>query len=96
MSDNKLNIEIFSAPGCNKCSKAFQLAETVLADLESSTIELRLVNIVEELDYAVELGIRATPGIVINGVLVFTATPTKEALHESIVSRLSTKNQGPL
>lgn len=89
---SKLNIEIFSAPGCNKCSKAYQLTETVLASLGNVSVEIRLVNIVNELDYAVDLGIRATPGIAINGVLVFTAMPTEETLREAITARLSTEN----
>ncbi len=95
MLDNRLNIEIFSAPGCNKCSKAYQLMETVLADLDNTDVDLRLVNIVEELDYAVDLGIRATPGIVFNGALVFTAIPDKETLREAILSRLSIDKQEP-
>ena len=93
MSDNRLNIEIFSAPGCNKCSRAFQLAESVLAELGERPVRLRLVNIVEELDYAVDLGVRATPGIAINGVLVFTAIPNAEALREAITAHPSTEDQ---
>jgi len=87
MPDNIVNIEIFSAPGCTRCGKAFQLAEAILKELDNKSISLRQVNILDELDYAVDLGIRATPGIVINGVLVFTATPGAKALRKAILSQ---------
>jgi len=98
MSNHTINIEIFSAPGCNKCGKAFQLVKTILNELGSGNelISLRQVNVVDELDYAVELGIRATPGIVINGVLVFTSMPGAEALRKAILSqRTPTKQDQP-
>ncbi len=88
MPDNTIVIiEIFSAPGCNKCGKAFQLVKTVLKELGDESINLRRINVVDELDYAVALGIRATPSIVINGVLVFTTTPDTEALCKAILTQ---------
>lgn len=89
MADNKIKIEIFSAPACKKCIKAFRRVEAVLAELENDAIELRKVDIVEELDYAIKLGLRATPAITINGKLVFTATPTHSDLRVAIQSQLS-------
>ncbi len=94
MPDNTtITIEIFSVPGCNKCGKAFQQVKAVLTELADESINLRRVNIVDELDYAVELGIRATPGIVINGVLVFTTMPRTEALRRAILSQQIPTNQ---
>ncbi|HHI92340.1 MAG TPA: glutaredoxin [Gammaproteobacteria bacterium] len=84
MPDSNIDIEIFSVPGCHKCGKAFQLVEAVLKELDNKTINLRRVDVVDEFDYAVALGIRATPGIAINGVLVFTTMPSAEALRKAI------------
>lgn len=87
----RLKIEVFSAPGCNKCGKTFQLVEKVLMKFDesvSASIEYRLVNIVDELDYAVAIGLVATPGIAINGQLVFTGMPGETAIREAIQSRL--------
>ncbi|MCF6256127.1 MAG: thioredoxin family protein [Gammaproteobacteria bacterium] len=89
--NDRLKIEVFSAPGCNKCGKTFQLLERVLKKFDASVsamIDYRLVNIVDELDYAVALGIVATPGIAINGQLVFTGMPGETALRDAIQSRL--------
>ncbi len=94
MPDNTIiTIEIFSAPGCNKCSKAFQWVKAVLQELDDESINLRRVNVVDELDYTIELGIRATPSIVINGVLTFTTMPDIEALHNAILAQRTPINQ---
>jgi len=74
-------VEVFTAPGCGKCGKA----RTVLEDLVnkmSEDIEWREVNILKEMDYAVELGVLATPAIAINGELVFTALPSQKQLQQ--------------
>jgi len=84
--DYKNKIEILSAPGCKNCVKAFTLAETVVSELNDKSIALRLVNIVDELDYAVSLGLLATPGIAINGRLIFTSIPSKIDLKQAIQS----------
>jgi len=89
MANSKIKIEVFSAPVCRKCIKTFRLVETVVSELQNDSIELRKVDIVEELDYAIELGLRATPAITINGKLVFTATPTHSDLRVAIQSQLS-------
>ena len=91
MTNARIKIEVFSAPGCNKCGKTFQLVEKVLNKFDesvSASIDYRLVNIVDELDYAVALGIVATPGIAINGQLVFTGMPSETALREAVRSHL--------
>lgn len=59
-----------------------------MKELGNESINLRLVNIVDELDYAVKLGVLATLGIAINSVLVFTAMPSKNALCKAIQSQL--------
>ena len=88
--DTRLKIEVFSAPSCSKCGKTFQLVEQVLKKFDASvsaSIDYRLVNIVDELDYTVALGIVATPSIAINGQLIFTGMPSETALREAIQSR---------
>jgi len=94
--NERLTIEVFSAPGCNKCGKTFQLLEQVLKKFDesiSALIDYRLVNIVDELDYAVELGVVATPGIAINGMLVFTGMPREAALRDAIQSHFGQAQQ---
>ncbi|MBL1274598.1 MAG: thioredoxin family protein [Ectothiorhodospiraceae bacterium] len=100
MSEYDLKIEIFSAPCCNQCDKAFVLAEKVVNELglppstgQSITIDIRKISVVEELDYAVALGVLATPSIAINSELVFTSMPTAKALRLAIQSQLALPDQ---
>ncbi|KRT56653.1 Thioredoxin domain, partial [endosymbiont of Ridgeia piscesae] len=42
------------------------------------------VNVLEELDYAVQIGVLATPAIAIDGELVFTALPSEKRLRQTL------------
>ncbi len=83
-----VNIEIFCAPNCNRCGRAAILVQEVINDIGDNSIHWRQVDVVEEIDYAVSLGIRATPAIIINGILVFTASPAKQVLRKEIEKQL--------
>lgn len=43
---------------------------------------------VEEIDYAVALGVLSTPANALNGELVFPSLPSAAKLRQAIVSRL--------
>jgi thioredoxin 1 len=45
------------------------------------------LNVLDDLDYAVELGVMALPSIVIDGELVFTSTPTLAQLRDALIER---------
>ena len=45
------------------------------------------MNVLEEIDYAVELGVITLPSIVVNGELVFTSMPTARQLREALIKR---------
>ena len=88
MNKSKISIEIFCAPNCNRCGRTVSLVQEVVEALNNELVDWRKVDIVEELDYAVELGIRATPSIVINHQLIFTASPDKQTLKQTITDLL--------
>lgn len=73
-------IEVFTAPGCGKCGKAKDELEIIVNQLGNEKFEWREVNILKEMDYAIELGVLSTPSIAINGELVFTALPSTKQL----------------
>ena len=66
-----VEVEIFSSPGCTKCSHAREVLRRLTEEVEHGRIEWREVNVLNELDYAVSLGVLSTPAIAINGGLVF-------------------------
>ncbi|EGW55240.1 hypothetical protein TevJSym_ae00970 [endosymbiont of Tevnia jerichonana (vent Tica)] len=47
-----------------------------------------MVNVLEELDYAVQIGVLATPAIAIDGELVFTALPSEKRLRQTLQQRI--------
>ena len=79
-----INIEIFSVPGCSKCAAANVLLEHAVSQLCGKDIAWRSVNVLEEIDYAVELGVLSPLAIAINGRLAFTSLPSAAALLAAI------------
>lgn len=83
-----LNIEVFSSPGCGKCGHAKTVLKKLAETMGADRIQWREVNILEELDYAVSLGILSTPSIAIDGELVFTSLPAEKKLRQELEKRL--------
>jgi predicted DsbA family dithiol-disulfide isomerase len=79
-----IEIEVFSAPGCGKCGKAKQVLKKIVDDWDTDAIRWREVDILEELDHAVQLGVLSTPAIAIDGKLIFTALPSEKKLRQTI------------
>jgi thioredoxin 1 len=83
-----VKVEVFSSPGCAKCAQAKTVLKAVAAELGPDKVSWREVNILEEIDYAVELGVMATPAIAINGKLIFVALPSAAKLRGELLNRL--------
>lgn len=83
-----IKVEIFSAPGCSKCALAKEALKSVVKDLGQDSVAWREVDILEEMDYAVELGLMSSGGIAIDGQLVFPRLPSTEKLREELVRRV--------
>lgn len=79
-------VELFYSPGCTSCAAAqASLKAAALGAVES--LEWRELNVLDELDYAVELGVLTLPAIAIDRELVFAFLPTVEQLREAIKRR---------
>ena len=81
-------IESFSAPGCAKCAQTREALKSVAESLGKDRIDWRELNVLEEMDYAVELGVMSPPSIAIDGKLVFPSLPTPERLRAELLKRL--------
>src|SRR5690348_11125842 len=81
-------IEAFSAPGCLKCAETREALKAVAEALGKDRVTWRDLNVLEEMDYAVELGVASPPSIAIDGELVFPALPTAAQLREELLRRL--------
>lgn len=83
-----VKVEVFSSPGCGKCGHAKDILRRIAQDLGGG-IEWREVNVLEEIDYAVALGVLCTPAIAIDGELVFSGLPSNAKLRAVLEARLS-------
>jgi thioredoxin 1 len=81
-----MKVELFHAPGCNRCAAAREdlkaAAQAAVPDLE-----WREVNVLDEMDYAVDRGVLSLPAIVIDGELVFASLPTPRQLRAALTRR---------
>ena len=88
-----LKIEVFSSPGCSKCGHAKEVLRNLADELGGDKIQWREVNILDEMDHAIELGVLSTPSIAINSELVFTSLPSAKKLRAELESRLQEINK---
>jgi len=79
-----IKVEVFTAPGCGKCGKAKHVLEDIVNEMGAEKFEWREINILKEMDYAIELGVLSTPSIAINGELIFTALPSVKQLQKTL------------
>lgn len=84
-----INVEVFSSPGCGKCAQAVQVLRAVAEEFGPDKVQWRQVNILEELDHAVEVGVLTSPAIAVEGKLVFAGLPSVRDLRNYLTSILS-------
>lgn len=84
-----MKIEVLHGTGCAKCLRELGALRAAArhADPTGDWIEL---DILQALDYAVELGVLKAPAVAIDGKLVFTSLPTPDALAAAMRKRLKT------
>lgn len=79
-------VEMFSTPGCSRCAHARAALKALAESL--GAVRWRDVNILDEMDYAVDLGVLSPPAIAIDGELVFPSLPGAERLRQELLERL--------
>ena len=83
-----IHVEVFSSPGCGKCGHAREVLHKLADELGGGRIHWREVNVLEEIDHAVQLGVLSTPAIAVNGKLLFTALPSAKKLRQALEAAL--------
>ena len=61
--------------------------------IDDDRLEWRTVEVLDEIDYAVAVGVLSTPAIAIDGELVFSSLPTKKKLQSELNKRLSRQSE---
>ena len=77
---------MFHTPGCPACVAGRDELRTAAREVVKD-LDWREVNVVDNLDHAVELGVLTLPAIVIDGELVFTSLPSAAQLREALIER---------
>jgi len=83
-----LKVEVFSSPGCGKCGHAIDVLKKIAVEIGHGRIQCREVSVLDEMDYAVKLGVLSTPAIAVNGELVFTSLPSAKKLRQTLEQKL--------
>jgi thioredoxin 1 len=83
-----LEVEVFSSPGCTRCSRAKDMLRRLAEEIGGGRIVWREVNVLEEIDRAVRLGVLSTPALAIAGRLVFTALPSAKKLRAALETEI--------
>ena len=86
-----IKVELFAAPGCSHCAHAKEQLRRIVEAIGSDRLEWRAVEVLDEIDYAVSLGVLSTPAIAVDGKLVFTSLPSSTKLRRSLEDRLAQK-----
>ncbi len=83
-----IKVELFAAPGCNRCAHAKEQLQRIVDAIGSDRLEWRAVDVLDEIDYAVAIGVLSTPAIAVDGKLVFTSLPSSTKLRRNLEDRL--------
>ncbi len=81
-----MKVELFYSPGCSQCAAA-RTSLKAAAQEAVTGIEWHELNVLDELDYAVELGVLTLPAIAVDGELLFSSLPRSEQLCEALIRR---------
>ena len=81
-----MKVEMFVIPGCSECVAARARLRAAAQEVVKN-LDWRELNVLDDFDYAVELGVMTLPSIVIDGELVFSSTPTVAQLRDALIER---------
>lgn len=84
----RIKVEVFSTPGCGHCDRARDSLKAIAQAFGEDRVTWRDVNLLDELDYAVELGVLTPPSLAIDGELVFAKLPSAAQLRDELARRL--------
>jgi thioredoxin 1 len=82
-----MRIDVLQAAGCAKCRHGLSDLRATARSVDPE-VEWCELDILQAIDYAVELGVLKPPAVAIDGELVFASLPGPEALATAMRLRL--------
>jgi hypothetical protein len=83
-----ISVELFLVSSCNSCGQAKQQLRSLIDEISDNRIHYRELDVLEQLDYAVSLGVLTPSAIAIDGKLVFATMPSIKQLRAELQRRL--------
>lgn len=81
-----MKVEMFYSPGCSACvAQHDELRAAARAAIND--LEWHDVNVLDDVDRAVDRGVLTLPSIVIDGEVTFTSMPTVAQLRKALIER---------
>lgn len=85
-----IKIELIAASGCTECARKRKELKTAAQEIAKSELVWREVNVLDEIDYVVSLGVLTLPALAINGKLVFKRLPSGSEMKREVRKHLAT------
>jgi len=84
-----VHLELFYSPYCPRCRRACRQLRALATAWPSEQLQLSELDVVQELDRAVALGVQRTPSLAIDGELLAGPVPAPGALDALVRQRLN-------
>jgi thioredoxin 1 len=76
-----LQVELFVSPYCTRCHAARQQLQAAIADLPPGAVQYQEHDVVQHLERALEVGVKATPSLAVAGHIMLLARWDREVLR---------------
>ena len=83
-----VQLELFYSPYCTRCRKARKQVRSLTAHWPSERLRFRELDVLQELDRAVAVGVLRTPALAIDGQLIAGPVPSSRTLETLLRQRL--------
>ncbi len=83
-----MKVEVLHAGGCSNCMKDIPALRTAAESVDPE-VDWRELDIMQAIDYAVELGVLKAPAVVIDGNLAFGFLPNPKDLAVAMRLRMA-------
>lgn len=85
-----VSLELFYSPYCPRCRKAREQVRSFAATWPAERLRFRELDVLQELDRAVAVGVSQTPALAIDGRLIAGPVPSRNALEKLVRQQLNT------
>lgn len=83
-----MKVELLYAPGCEKCAEEKEMLRATAEELIPN-LRWRELNVLDVMDYAVDIGVLTLPAIAIDGKVAFSSLPSNRKFRRELIKRIS-------